>query len=106
MRPSGSSSQCSSTATSSASEPGLRAPAAMNFSLGCCVPTGNEILADGVLLSDIASIAFRGAEFWLLFFLAIPLRQSWYQQSLVETRLAAAQHFHTARDGASPVSTA
>src|SRR5260370_30017097 len=59
MRPPASWSQCSSTATPIPAAPGLvlRSPAGMNFSSGFCVSMGNEILADRVLLSDIASNA-------------------------------------------------
>src|ERR1700675_3337310 len=61
MRPSGSSSQCSSIAAPVSASRGcaLRSPAAAgtNFSSGCCVSVGNEVLADGVSLSDTASIA-------------------------------------------------
>src|SRR5208282_4793376 len=59
MGPSARSSQCSSISVSADEAPGLAlpTPAGTNFSSGCCVSVGNEILADGVLLSDIASIA-------------------------------------------------
>src|SRR6202158_4547492 len=59
MRPTASSSQCSSTATPIPAAPGLvlRSPAGVDFSSGFCVSMGNEILADRVLLSDIASNA-------------------------------------------------
>src|SRR6266851_9139822 len=61
MRPPASSSQCSSIATpiSASRRFALHsaAVAPMNFSSGCCASVGNEVLADGVSLSDTASIA-------------------------------------------------
>src|ERR1700681_1024200 len=61
MRPAGSSSQRSSIATpvSASRRFALRsvAVAPTNFSSGCCASVGNEVLADGVSLSDTASIA-------------------------------------------------
>src|SRR5260370_21649908 len=61
MHPPASSSQCSSIATplSSSRRFLLRSPAgvATNFSSGCSVSVGNEVLADGVSLSGTASIA-------------------------------------------------
>src|SRR5208282_6861948 len=65
MRPSGSSSQRSSISDSTDAAPGLVMPASAgtNFSSGCCVSVGNEFLADGVLLSDIASIALGELNF-------------------------------------------
>src|SRR5260370_31203537 len=61
MHPPASSSQCSSIATplSSSRRFLLRSPAgvATNFSSGCSVSVGNEVLADGVSLSGTTSIA-------------------------------------------------
>src|SRR5208282_3151193 len=64
MLPSGRSSQRSSICA-------LGWEAVMNFSSGC-VSVGNEILVERVLLSDIASIASWGAEFWLPSFFGLP----------------------------------
>src|SRR5208282_783466 len=60
MRPSASSSQCSSITSPNPAVPGLvwRSPAGMNFSPRFSVSMGNEILTGSVLVIDIASIAF------------------------------------------------